>query len=762
MPETGGRGDTLELLHRIVKEVNAASDLKEVLQIIVTQVKKAIGVDVCSIYLTDFESRKHVLMATDGLWEAAVGKVSLPYHRGLIGLVCERAEPVNLDDAQSHSRYLFTHETGEIQYRGFLGVPIIQHRKVLGVLVVRQIEKRGFADNEVTFLFTLAAQLAGAITHAQASGELVTERDSAPLRRFLQGQPGSSGVAFGTVVVVYPPADLDAVPDKRALDPKAEEEEFCAAVEAVERDLIALQDCFDESLPAEDRALFDAWLMMLGSDTLIGNTVRLIQAGNWAPGALRQTIEEHAKIFDAMEDIYLRERASDVRDLGRRILMHLQQGEMHRIDYPDNCILVGEELSAMQLAEVPKGQLAGIVSARGAGFSHVAILARAMDIPAVMGLSNLPVARMEGRFVILDGYLGRVYVSPASSVVQEYRRLAEEDRELFQELEANKGLPCETTDGVRVPLHLNTGLISEMSALGIEESAGAGLYRTELLFMVRDSFPGEPEQVGNYRKVLETFHPRPVNMRTLDIGGDKPLPYFPQQEQNPFLGWRGIRISLDHPEIFLTQVRAMLLADSGLHNLRLLLPMISAVEEVDDALALIRRAHEELEEEGHAVRMPQIGVMIEVPSAVYQVEALARRVDFLSVGTNDLTQYLLAVDRNNSHVADIYDNLHPAVLRALIQIVEGAKVYQREVGVCGEMAGNPATAVLLLGMGVDNLSMNAGSLQRVKWVIRSISSSRARELLLASLRCERAVEVQTLLNQALEDMGLGGLIRAGR
>jgi phosphotransferase system enzyme I (PtsP) len=752
----------LDTLHRIVKEVNAASDLNEVLQIIATQVKQAIEVDVCSVYLTDFERHVHVLMATNGLRPEAVGKVSLPYHRGLIGLVCERAEPVNVADAQSHSRYLFTNETGELQYKGFLGVPIIQNRKVLGVLVVRQIEMRTFADSEVTFLFTLAAQLAGAITHAQASGQLITADDTAPPRRFLKGRPGSPGVAFGTAVVVYPPADLEAVPDKTTDDPQAEEEAFCAAVAAVAQDLMALEDRFSDSLPVEDRALFDAWLMMLDSDSLIGSTVRRIHQGNWAPGALRMTIEEHAKVFDNMEDIYLRERASDVRDLGRRILMHLQQRVASELTYPQETILVGEEVSVMQLAEVPKECLAGIVSAQGASFSHVAILARAMGIPAVMGMSNLPVARMDGRYIILDGYVGRVYVTPAPSVLQEYQRLADEDRELSQELEANKALPCETTDGVTLPLYINTGLISEMSNQGIDESAGVGLYRTELPFMVRDSFPGESVQVNNYRKVLKAFHPRPVTIRTLDIGGDKPLPYFPVEEQNPFLGWRGIRISLDHPEIFLTQVRAMLRAAIGLNNLRLLLPMVSNVDEVDDALLMIRRAHKELTEEGFEVSMPKIGVMIEVPAAVYQAEVLARRVDFLSVGTNDLTQYLLAVDRNNGRVADLYDDLHPAVLRALMQIVESAKVHGREVGVCGEMAGNPASAVLLLGIGVDSLSMNAGSLPRVKWVIRSISSSRAQELLLAALSCERAAEVRALLGLALEDMGLGGLMRAGR
>ncbi|MCG8487864.1 MAG: phosphoenolpyruvate--protein phosphotransferase [Chromatiales bacterium] len=752
----------LETLHRIVKEVNAASDLEQALAIIVQEVKQAIQADVCSVYLTDFERRDHVLKATDGLHPEAVDKVRLPYHRGLIGLVCERAEPVNLADAPNHKRYLFTHETGETSYKGFLGVPIIQNRKVLGVLVARQIEQRSFEDNEVTFLFTLAAQLAGAITHAQASGNLVTQSDLAPPKRFLQGRPGSPGVSMGTAVVVYPPADLEAVPDRPAKDPDEEEEAFRTAVAAVVQDLMAIEDRFEESLPAEDRALFDAWLMMLGSDSLIGNTVRRIQQGNWAPGALRETFQEHARVFENMEDIYLRERASDVLDLGRRILMHLQQKVSTLDEFPENTILVGEEVSAMQLAEVPRERLAGVVSARGASFSHVAILARALEVPAVMGLSNLPVSRMEGHFLILEGYLGRVYVSPAPSVIEEYRRLASEDQALYQELQADKDLPCETTDGTRIPLYLNTGLLSELSNQGMEESEGVGLYRTELPFMVRDSFPGESVQVANYRKVLKLFHPRPVIIRTLDIGGDKPLPYFPVEESNPFLGWRGIRISLDHPEIFITQVRAIMRAAIDLNNLRLLLPMISHVQEVDDAMLLIQRAHDELLEEGFQVKMPKVGVMIEVPAAVYQVEALAQRIDFLSVGTNDLTQYLLAVDRNNAHVADIYNDLHPAVLRALIQIVNGAAQYGKEVSVCGELAGNPAAAVLLLGMGVDSLSMNGGSLLRVKWVLRSFSHNRAKQLLQTALRCEQAGEVTNLLSNALEEMGLGGLMRAGR
>ena len=753
----------LDTLHRIVNAVNRAPNLQEALATLVNAVREAIGSDVCSIYLVDEESRCNVLMATVGLEASAVGKVGLPFGRGLVGLVAERAEPVNLADAPAHPRYVRIGHTGETRFRGFLGVPIIQNRRVLGVLVVRQRELREFRDEEVTFLFTLAAQLAGAITYARASGELDTlTAGHRPPRRFLSGQAGNGGVALGTAVVSFQASDLEAVPDRSIEDPEAECARFHRALDRVEADLRGLQERMAGQIPEEDRALFEALLLMLRADTLLHQTEELIRQGQWAPAALRETISAHATIFDEMDDPYLRERASDVRDLGRRILAHLQEDEPRQVEYPENTILVGEEISAMQLAEVPPGRLAGVVSVAGSGSSHAAILARAMGVPAVMGVAELPVGRMQGRPLIVDGYRGRVYVDPEPTVRSEYRRLLAEEQALGAEVEAMRGLPAETTDGHPVPLYLNTGLVSPSRGEERVEAAGVGLYRTEFPFMVRDRFPSEAEQIANYRRVLESFAPRPVVLRTLDVGGDKELPYFPVKEQNPFLGWRGVRISLQHPEIFLTQVRAMLQADVGLGNLQILLPMISGVGEVDELQQLIRRAHDELLEEGKAVSMPRVGVMIEVPSAVYQAGEIARRVDFLSVGTNDLTQYLLAVDRNNPRVADLYDELHPAVLRALQSITEAAAVFNRPVSVCGELAGNPLATILLIGMGVDVLSMSAGSLLRVKWVVRSISRTRARQILQVALRMEDAEQVRRLLENTLEEMGLAGLVRPGK
>jgi phosphotransferase system enzyme I (PtsP) len=467
------------------------------------------------------------------------------------------------------------------------------------------------------------------------------------------------------------------------------------------------------------------------------------------------------RVFEAMEDSYLRERASDIRDLGRRILTRLQSDRPSAgMIYP-RTVLVGEDISAGQLAEVPLDNLAGIVSASGSSSSHVAILAQALGVPAVMGVRDIPVGRLEGRQVIADGYRGSIYINPSVLVREEFLRLQSQESELTEKLREITTLPSVTPDGVSIPLYLNIGLVSGVEAEVHSEGDGVGLYRTEVPFLMRENFPGEEEQTRIYRKALEAFAPRPVTLRTLDVGGDKMLSYFPVQEENPFLGWRGIRISLDHPEIFLTQMRAMLRASVGLNNLTVMLPMVSTVTELDIALTLINQARGELIEEGQKVLRPPIGIMIEVPSAVYQTGAMARRVDFFSIGTNDLTQYLLAVDRNNSRVASLYQTLHPAVLCAIRQVVREAHLLGKPVSVCGEMAGDPAAALVLLGLDVDSLSMSVSNIARVKWVIRSFSRAEARDLLEQALKLEEPRAIRDMYNNVLEQGGLGGLVRAG-
>ncbi len=751
----------LDTLRRIIQEVNTAPDLDRALDIIVQRVRESVAVDVASVYLVNAEKQQYVLSATEGLRKDAIGNVRFNLDEGLVGVVGRREEPVNLEDAPLHPRYRFISETGEEPYHGFLGVPIIQHGKVLGVLVVRQRKTRKFEEEQEAFLVTLAAQLAGAITHAGASGQISAVVSPERMAAALSGLPGAPGVAIGRVMVVYPPANLEAIPDRPVEDVDSEIAEFREAVTAVQDDLRAYANRMSGILPTQELALFDALLLMLDGDSLVGETIERIRQGNWAPGALRDTIAQHVQVFDAMADSYLRERASDIRDLGRRILTHMQSGRPVTPVAYQKTVLVGEDISASQLAEIPQENLAGIVSASGSSSSHVAILAQAMGIPAVMGVSDLSVGRLEGQKIIADGYRGDVFVNPSALVLEEFARLQSEESQLTEVLKQVAGKDSVTPDGVAVPLYLNVGLVSGVESEAQAEGDGVGLYRTEIPFLMQDRFPGEEEQLRIYRKALEAFAPRPVTLRTLDVGGDKMLPYFPVHEDNPFLGWRGIRISLDHPEIFLTQIRAMLRASVGLDNLTIMLPMISTVTELDLAIALINQALDELLEEGEAVVRPPIGIMIEVPSAVYQIGAMAKRVDFFSIGTNDLTQYLLAVDRNNARVASLYQSLHPAVLRAIRQVIDEAHQLGKPVSVCGEMAGDPAAALALLGLGVNSLSMSASNFSRVKWVIRSFTRDEARNLLEQVWLMEDPGAIRELYNGVLEQGGLGGLVRAG-
>ncbi|CAI8944403.1 MULTISPECIES: phosphoenolpyruvate--protein phosphotransferase [Pseudomonas] len=750
----------LNTLRKIVQEVNSAKDLKAALGIIVLRVKEAMGSQVCSVYLLDPETNRFVLMATEGLNKRSIGKVSMAPNEGLVGLVGTREEPLNLENAADHPRYRYFAETGEERFASFLGAPIIHHRRVVGVLVIQQKERRQFDEGEEAFLVTMSAQLAGVIAHAEATGSIrgLGRQGKGIQEAKFVGVPGSPGAAVGTAVVMLPPADLDVVPDKTITDIDAELGLFKTAIEGVRADMRTLSAKLATQLRPEERALFDVYLMMLDDAALGSEVTTVIKTGQWAQGALRQVVTDHVNRFELMDDAYLRERASDVKDLGRRLLAYLQEERQQTLVYPDNTILVSEELTPAMLGEVPEGKLAGLVSVLGSGNSHVAILARAMGIPTVMGLVDLPYSKVDGIQMIVDGYHGEVYTNPSEVLRKQFAEVVEEEKQLALGLDALRDLPCVTVDGHRMPLWVNTGLLADVARAQKRGAEGVGLYRTEVPFMINQRFPSEKEQLAIYREQLSAFHPQPVTMRTLDIGGDKSLSYFPIKEDNPFLGWRGIRVTLDHPEIFLVQTRAMLKASEGLNNLRILLPMISGTHELEEALHLIHRAWGEVRDEGCDVPMPPIGVMIEIPAAVYQTKELARQVDFLSVGSNDLTQYLLAVDRNNPRVADLYDYLHPAVLQALQNVVRDAHAEGKPVSICGEMAGDPAAAVLLMAMGFDSLSMNATNLPKVKWMLRQINLSKARELLAELMTIDNPQVIHSSLQLALKNLGLARMI----
>ncbi|RCV92331.1 phosphoenolpyruvate--protein phosphotransferase [Vreelandella rituensis] len=748
----------LEVLRRIIQEVNGARNLDAALSTMVRRIRKAMKTDVCSFYLYDKEMETLVLMETIGLRTQAVGRVVLPVGEGLVGLVAKRSEPLNLEDARIHPQFRYFEATGEERYSSFLGVPIIHQRRMLGVLVVQQAEKRSYDDEDEAFLVTMAAQLAGVLAHALATGNL-----SRPLlaggQAMFSGVAASPGMAMGEAVVIAPPADLNSVPD---LVPRDQEYEITRLKEAIGRtraEIRAAGERLASRISAQELALFDVYQQMLGEAALSEEVEKRIREGQWAPGALADVVRRHVQYLERVDDNYLRERAADIRDLGRRVLAHLQEDTPSTPEvYPDETILVGDEISVAMLGEVPREKLRGLVSVRGSSTSHVAIVARAMGIPTVLGMVDLPLHRLSGAPVVLDGHRGRLFVRPAAELQARYQTLIAEELALGELLEHEQDLPSETPDHYNMPLMVNTGLAVEASNLLKRRISGVGLYRTEVPFMITERFPGEKEQTRLYRDQLESFSPLPVVMRTLDIGGDKDLPYFPIDEANSFLGWRGMRVTLDHPEVLMVQLRAMLKASHELDNLYVLFPMITNVEEVDEALRLLDRAIVELKEEGAEVKRPKVGVMIEVPATIYQMDALAERVDFFSVGSNDLTQYLLAVDRNNPRVSDLYDALHPAVLAALDEVARDAKRLERPVSLCGELAGDPAGALLLMAMGFTSLSMNAPSLPKVRAAIRRVPWTDARKLLGEVLALATPTEVHRHLEARMDEWQLSHLM----
>ncbi len=752
----------LETLRRIVQEVNTAPNLQSALDIMVSSVRGAMGTEVCSVYLLDERASRYVLMATEGLNAEAIGNVSLGITEGLVGQVGLREEPLNLDDAAAHPKFYYLPETGEERYNSFLGVPIMHRRKILGVLVVQQRDKRRFDESEEAFLVTVSAQLSGVVAHARAIGALDSLRGNKPgAVGIFNGVSGSPGVGIGKAVVIYPPADLDSIPDRVCDDTEAEIAQFHEAVETVRCSIRELDKKMSSSLMPEERALFEVYLRMLDDQGLVGEVIDRIVAGNWAQGALREVIEEHVQTFQTMEDAYLRERMADVKDLGLRILAQLQKHNAGEIpSYPENTILVGEDISTAVLVEQPLERIAGIATVQGSSNAHMAIVARALGIPTVVGLTELPVTTLDDTELVVDGYQGRLYVNPSKQLRKRYKDIIRDEKQFVAGLEAYKDLPACTPDGHRLQILVNTGLMVDVARSKNRGAEGVGLYRSEIPFMMRERFPSEEEQRAIYRFQLESFAPRPVTIRTLDIGGDKDLPYFPIQEENPALGWRGIRVTLDHPEIFMVQVRAMLKASLGLDNLRILLPMVSSVFEIEEALHLIHRAAMEVEEELKvALVRPQVGIMLEVPAAVVQVADMAQLVDFMSVGSNDLTQYMLAVDRNNPRVAEIYSAYHPAILRTLYRVVQEVHAVGKPIGICGEMAGDPGTATLLMAMGFDSLSMSSSNLLRIKKLVCEMPLARARVLLDRVLMIDSGAVIRSLVEYELEEMGLISLIR---
>jgi phosphotransferase system enzyme I (PtsP) len=785
-PARAARRSSITVLEDVSAITARSEDLQETLQRIAEVIAERTGTDVCSLYILDPRLQRLTLWATTGLDRGSVGKVSMAVGEGLTGMALEKMEPVMAVDAATHPRYKYFPETGEERYHSFLGVPVIVRETPLGVLVVQTLRRRKFSPQELRLLKTITTQVGGIIVQARLLEDLRTkEKERREYRRRMvsaikrlqvyektigQTEPGGSGRARqgrltglpaapgfgrGRAHILQPPVSFAMIEDRRCEDREAERQRFWGAIAESAVELESLRARLAKRLPEFDAGVIAAHRLMLEDRGFTGKVEARVKEGLVAEAALRHVVEEYLATFEGMRDNYLRERAADVKDVGLRILRNLLGVEEPERALENDSVLVAEEITLSDLTLVDHEHLRGIVLATGGVTSHASILAKSFEIPTVVGVDHLTEAVREGDDMIVDGNSGVIYVEPPPDVAREYDRLDRQYRAFNRELDALKNEPAETTDGRRVHLYANIGLIADLLLAHRHGAEGIGLYRTEFPFLTYREFPDEEEQYQLYVRMVRGMEGRPVTIRTLDLGADKYPAYIRSpREDNPFLGWRSIRISLEAPELFKVQLRAILRA-ATLGRIRILFPMISSIEEIRRAKELLEEAKDELRQQGRDFdpSVP-VGMMIEVPSAVWLATQLIREVDFFSIGTNDLIQYLLAVDRNNRKVAPLYEPLHPAVLTAVHETVQAAKGAGKWVGMCGEMAADPLCTLVLLGLGLDDLSMGPFFIPVIRRMIRSVPYAAARTMTRDVLTMSTIKEVKGYLFDGMKSLGV--------
>ncbi len=710
------------LLLRRLREIMAEQTSAQMrLDKLVTVIASNMVAEVCSIYLRR-AGKVLELFATEGLNRAAVHTTRLKEGEGLVGLVSETAEAVNLSDAPSDPHFSYRPETGEDPFKSFLGVPIVRGGQVFGVLVVQNKAERIYAEEEVEALQTVAMVLAEVV--AQGGFFNVAELDEPELRtdrpRKFMGDGLSDGVAVGHVVLHEPRVKVDRmIADNPVEELKRLEEAIASLRESVDQMLVSSE----LDLTGEGREVIEAYRLFAYDQGWRQRMRDAVRTGLTAEASVERVQDETRLRVQRLGDPILRERAHDFDDLARRLLRHLT-GDSGQQQLPRGAILVARNMGPAELLDYGREKLLGLALEDAASTSHVAIVARSMGLPLVSSLEGIADNARSGDAIVVDGETGEVHLRPPIEIVAAF----EEKRGLRVQAQARfaaiRDLPAITKDGVAIKLMMNAGLEFDMPHLKESGADGIGLFRTELQFMIGETMPRLADQRAFYKSIFDAAGDKPVVFRTLDLGGDKVLPYARwEREENPALGWRAIRIALDRPALLRYQVRALLEAAQG-RTLRILLPMVSDVDEFNRGRALIDR---ELERARllNQTRPTQVlvGAMLEVPALAFMLPQLMRSADFVSIGSNDLLSLAFAVDRTNPRVARRYDNLNPASLTLIRLIVQSAAENSGDLSLCGEMAGRPLDAMALLGLGLRTLSMQPGQIGPIKTMIRSLNIS---------------------------------------
>lgn len=703
--------------------ITDASDLDAMLQKIVDTAAAHMEADVCSVYLFDEVAKQLVLRATRGLLPGSVGNVRLRPGEGLTGLAFSERRPICEADAPSNPNFRFFPDIGEESYHSFVAVPILRGRRPVGAMTLQSRHAGHFSTEDVQVFRAITMQLATTIEMArllltlEAPPQAITPAPRVSELRFVHGQVGAEGCALGEVIRIRQPS-LEEI---RALMSGAclELSDFKRAVAATEKQLEHLEKLAGERLTEMTAVIFSAQLLMLRDQSWLRSMEDQIAEGTSPAEAVYRVILNYVGLFDRMDNAYMREKRYDVMDVGRRLLANLS-GHRASQSMLEGKIAIAAELLPSDVLRLGLERVGGIVLLSGGVTSHVAVLSRSLDLPLIFVDEPRLLEIPDGTRVVLDARQGNLFVAPTAKVEQRFREQEENRRSALQMAEGMREQTF-TACGTRVVLLANINLLADVDVARSYKAEGIGLYRTEFPFMIRNDFPSEEEQLRIYRRMVELMPGREVTFRTLDVGGDKVLSYFDYgAEANPFLGLRSIRFSLRHRDVFLQQVRAILRATHDT-KVRIMFPMISSPDELSEAAKAVEECRLSL----RAERMPaceevELGMMLEVPSVLEMMDDLAQRAHFFSIGTNDFVQYMLAVDRTNVHVADLYVPHHPAVLRGLSRAITGALRHGRDVSVCGDMAHDPRFVRFLLGIGVRKFSMSARYLPRVQEAIFGI------------------------------------------
>jgi phosphotransferase system enzyme I (PtsP) len=719
------------LLGRLRDVMAAGGTAQDRLDKVVTLIAADMVAEVCSCYVMR-AGEVLELFATEGLLKSAVHETRLRVGEGLVGAIAAHARPLALADAQSHPRFAYRPETGEEIFHSLVGVPIIRGGRVIGVLVVQNKSQRQYTEEEVETLETVAMVLAELVS----AGELINRDELAPvdgnavLPVRIEGTRLTGGIGIG-VAVMHEPRII--VQKLVAEDPEAELHRLKDALNRMRNSLDEMFDAQDLAFGGEHRDVLETYRMFAEDAGWRARIAEAIQSGLTAEAAVQKVHEDTRVRMSQVSDPYLRERLHDLEDIANRLLQHLVRSDGHggtaaASELPENTILVCRSMGPTELLDYDRRRLRGLVLEEGSPTMHVAILARALDIP-VVGRVKDALTRIDALDpVVVDGDNGQVFVRPSDDILDAFAVNLEMRAVKLATYAAMRDLPTVTQCGQSVRLLLNAGLLADVPQLEATAADGIGLYRTEMPFMARSQLPDVRAQTGLYSKILDAAVGKPVVFRTLDVGSDKLLPYWDNAgEDNPAMGWRAIRITLDRPAVLRHQLRALVRAAAG-RDLNVMFPMIAEVAEFIKARTLL-----DLELERHRLSggVPpakvRVGTMLEVPALAWQLPSLLKRIDFISIGSNDLTQFLFAADRGNTRMSERYDVLSPAMLSFLRWITTLCNEAGVQLSLCGEMAGRPLDAMVLLGLGIRNLSMSAPSIGPVKAMVCSLSLPRLQD-----------------------------------